>query len=94
MPDTAEANPFVKQQYINGHFCYAHKAGIIANGLGIVRHISFFDENFKKKHPEVVSQKTDNPDLDKEIGDSTSLKPVLSDFFELHPHLLIGVNCM
>ena len=86
MPDTAEANPFVKQQYINGHFCYAHKEGIISNGLGIVRHISFFDEQFKRKHPEVVSQKTDNPDLDKEIGDSTSLKPVLSDFFETHPH--------
>ena len=94
----------MKQQYINGHFCYAHKAGIIANGLGIVRHISFFDENFRQKHPEVVSQKTDNPvidwrelhvnvvhiryTLDKEIGDSTSLKPVLSDFFELHPHFM------
>jgi hypothetical protein len=85
MPDVAEANPFVQQQYINGHFCYANKAGIIANGLGIVRHISFFDEHFKRKHPEVVSQKTDNPELDKEIGDSTSLKPVLSDFFEAHP---------
>ena len=88
MPDTAEANPFVKQQYINGHFCYAHKAGIITNGIGIIRHISFFDENFKQKHPEAVSQKTDNPELDKEIGDSTSLNPVLSDFFETHPHFM------
>jgi len=86
MPETAEANPFVKQQYINGHFCYAHKAGIITNGLGIVRHISVFDEQFKRNHPEVVSQKTDNPDLDKEIGDSSSLKPVLSDFFVSHPY--------
>ena len=86
MPDTAEANPFVKQQYINGYFCYANKVGILSNGLGIVRGIYFFDEIFKSKHPEVVSQKTDNPDLDKEIGDSTSLKPVLSDFFEAHPH--------
>ena len=86
MPETAEANPFAKQQYINGHFCYAHKAGILANGLGIVRGIYVFDENFKRKHPEVVSQKTNNPDIDKEIGDSTSLKPVLSDFFERHPH--------
>ena len=86
MPETAEANPFAKQQYINGYFCYAHKAGVISNGLGVVRHISFFDENFKRRHPEVVSQKTDNPDLDKEIGDSTSLKPVLLDFFCSHPH--------
>ena len=86
MPETAEANPFVKQQYINGYFCYANKVGVISNGLGIIRGISFFDEIFKRKHHEVVSQKTDNPDLDKEIGDSTSLKPVLSDFFEAHPH--------
>ena len=85
MPETAKANPFVKQQYINGHFCYAHKAGILTNGLGIVRDITFFDEHFKRRHPEVVSQKTDNPALDKEIGDSTSLKPVLTDFFKAHP---------
>ena len=85
MPETAAANPFVKQQYINGHFCYAHKAGILTNGLGILRGISFFDEDFKHKHPEVVTKKTDNPELDKEIGDSVSLKPVLSDFFETHP---------
>ena len=86
LPETASANPFVKQQHINGHFCYAHKAGLLFNGIGIVRHISFFDERFKDKHPDIVAQKTDNPDLDKEIGDSTSLKPVLSDFFNAHPH--------
>jgi len=85
LPEAAAANPFVKQQYINGHFCYAYKAGVLFNGLGIVRHIAFFDERFKDKHPEVVSKKTDNPDVDKEIGDSTSLKPVLSDFYEQHP---------
>jgi len=85
MPETAAANPLVKQQYINGHFCYAHKVGILTNGIGIVRDIAFFDEDFKRSHPEVVSKKTDNPELDKEIGDSTSLKPVLSDFFDKHP---------
>ena len=86
MPETAKANPFVKQQYINGHFCYAHKIGVLSNGLGVVRHIEFFDENFRKKHPEVVSKKTDNPELDKEIADSVSLKPILSDYFETHPN--------
>ena len=85
LPEIAAANPNVKQQHINGHFCYAQKAGLLFNGLGIVRHISFFDERFKDKHPDIVSKKTDNPDLDKEISDSTSLKPVLSDFFEAHP---------
>ena len=85
MPETARANQLAKQQYINGHFCYAFKAGILTNGLGIVREISLFDESFKKRHPEVVSQKTDNPQLDKEVGDSTSLRPVLRDFYDAHP---------
>ena len=85
LPETSKANLFVKHQYINGHFCYAHKGGIITNGMGIVRGIYLFDEQFKSKHPAIVSQKTDNPDFDKEIGDSTSLKPVLSDFFAAHP---------
>jgi len=85
MPETAKANPFVKQQYVNGHFCYAFKAGILTNGLGIVRDIAFFDDIFRISHPEVVTKKTDNPDLDKEVGDSTSLKPVLNDFFKTHP---------
>jgi len=87
LPETAAANPFVKQQYINGHFCYAQKAGLLFNGLGIVRHIAFFDERFKDKYPQIVSKKTDNPDLDKEISDSASLAPVLSDFYEKHPQL-------
>lgn len=42
LPDYAAANSAVKQQYINGHFCYAQKAGILTNGLGIVRRIAFF----------------------------------------------------
>lgn len=87
LPETAEANPFVKQQYINGHFCYVHKVGILTNGIGIVRGIYPFDERFKATHPEVISKKTANPDIDKEIGDSTSLKPILSDFFDAHPTL-------
>jgi hypothetical protein len=85
MPDTAGTNPFAKLQYINGHFCYAYKVGVLVNGLGIVRDIAFFDEPFKLAHPDVVSKKTNNPTLDKEIGDSTSLKPVLKDFFAAHP---------
>jgi hypothetical protein len=41
MPSCAAANPEIKQLYVNGHFCYAFKFGIITNGLGIIRHISF-----------------------------------------------------
>ena len=87
MPSESKTNPDARQQYINGHFCYAAKVGILTNGLGIPRHIAFFDEQFRKDHPEICSEKTDNPDSDKEIGDSKSLRPVLSDFRNLHPTL-------
>jgi len=87
LPDTARKAPAAKQQYINGHFCYAYKAGVVTDGLGIVRHIAFFDEDFRKNHPGVNTRKSDNPDLDKEIADSVALKPVLSDFFKAHPTL-------
>ncbi len=88
LPDCASVSPAVKQQYINGHFCYAQKAGLLTNGLGIVRHIAFFDDTFKKAHPELsIDKRTDNPDLDKELGDSRTLLPVLQDFKGRHPNL-------
>ena len=87
LPDVSKTNPDVRQQYINGHFCYAMKFGIITNGLGIPRHIAFFDDDFKARYPETVVKKSGSPDIDKEIGDSTSLKPVLMDFFHTHPGL-------
>lgn len=86
MPSQAASCPDAKQQYINGHFCYADKFAILTNGLGIIRHITFLDDDFKAAHPEMtVTKKSDSPDKDKSIGDATSLKPVLSDFFSLHP---------
>ena len=88
LPDYAHANPAVKQQYINGYFCYAQKAGFLTNGLGIVRHIALFDEDFKAAHPEIpVEKRSDNPDADKEIGDAKALLPVLRDFRADHPSL-------
>ena len=84
LPSSSNTNPEVRQQYINGHFCYALKAGILTNRLGTIRYISFFDNEFRKNHPNISSQKSDNPDIDKEISDSKSLKPVLSNFFNLH----------
>ncbi len=86
MPSLAESCPYAKQQYINGHFCYADKFAILTNGLGIIRHIQFLDDEFKSSHPELlVEKKSDSPDEDKSIGDSSALKPVLTDFFSLHP---------
>ena len=45
MPSHASANPEIKQLYINGHFCYVFKFGIVTNGLGIIRHISFYNKD-------------------------------------------------
>lgn len=87
MPSSAVSSSHAKHMYINGHFCYADKFAMLTNGLGIVRHIAFLDDEFKQSHPElVVEKKSDSPDQDKTIGDSSALKPVLKDYFTLHPH--------
>ena len=38
---------------MNGYFCYAYKAGILTNGLGIVRDIVLFDDSFRSSHPKI-----------------------------------------
>ncbi len=86
MPSHAAANPAIQQMYINSHFCYAFKFGIVTNGLGIVRDISFYNQDFLKTHPDIVVEKKSNsPDEDKSLADSKALIPVLKDFFEKHP---------
>lgn len=86
MPSHAGANPAVQQMYINGHFCYAFKFGIVTNGLGIVRDISFYNKKFLETHPDIIVEKKSNsPDEDKSLADSKALIPVLKDFFEKHP---------
>lgn len=86
MPSHSSANPAIKQLYINGHFCYVFKFGIITNGLGIVRDISFYNKAFLDDHPDiVVEKKSDSPNEDKSLSDSKALLPVLTDFFNKHP---------
>ena len=86
MPSHASANPAIKQLYINGHFCYVFKFGIVTNGLGIIRHISFYNKDFMNSHPELsVNKKSDSPDEDKYSHDSRLLIPTLKDFFKKHP---------
>ena len=86
MPSHAAANPAVQQMYINGHFCYAFKFGVITNGLGIVRDITFYNKEFLQAHPDIVMEKKSNsPDEDKSLADSKALIPVLKDFFKKHP---------
>ena len=86
MPTHAASNQAIQQMYINGHFCYAYKFGIITNGLGIVRDITFYNKAFLKSHPDiVVEKKSDSPDEDKCVHDSKLLIPTLKDFFSKHP---------
>ena len=86
MPSHAAANPAIQQMYINGHFCYAYKFGIVTNGLGIVRDISFYNKEFLADHPNIViAKKSDSFDEDKCLADSKALLPVLRDFLKKHP---------
>lgn len=86
MPSHASANPEIRQLYINGHFCYIFKFGIVTNGLGIIRHISFYNRNCLLSHPDiVVGKKSDSPDEDKCVHGSKLLIPTLKDFFSKHP---------
>ncbi|KIR01154.1 Mobile element protein [Lachnospiraceae bacterium TWA4] len=86
MPAHASSNPSIKQLFINGHFCYVFKFGIITNGLGIIRHISFYNQEFLNHHKDiVVSKKSDSPEEDKSVHDSKLLIPTLNDFFTKHP---------
>ena len=85
MPSHAAANFEIKQLYINGHFCYAYKFGIITNGLGIIRHLAFYDKNFFDVHDIKTDKKSDSPDEDKSVHDARLLIPTLVDFFKKHP---------
>lgn len=86
LPSHASANPEIKQLYLNGHFCYGFKFGLITNGLGIIRHIAFYNKNFMASHPDItVEKKFDSPDEDKFVHDSRLLIQNLKDFFLKHP---------
>ena len=86
MPPHASANPEIRQLYINGHFCYVFKFGIVTNGLGIIRHISFYNKDFMTSHPDiVVEKKSDSPNEDKCVHDAKLLIPTLKNFFLKHP---------
>ena len=57
MPTHAAANSAIQQMYINGHFCYAYKFGIVTNELGIVCDISFYNKDFINAHPDIIVEK-------------------------------------
>ena len=86
MSSHAASNDQIKQLYVDGHFCYAYKIGIVTNGLGIIRHLDFYNKDFLAAHPELIpNKKSDSPDEDKSIHDARLLIPTLQDFFKAHP---------
>lgn len=87
MPPHAEANPAIQQMYINGHFFYAYKFGILTNGPSIVRDITFYNKDFLQAHPDItIEKKSDSPNEDKSLADAKALIPVPRDFSG-HIHL-------
>lgn len=81
MPSHSAANPEIRQFYIDGHFCYAYKIGIVTNNLGIIRHVDFYNKAFFEKHPEItIHKKSVSPDEDKSVHDARLLIPTLQDF--------------
>ena len=86
MPTSASANHEVNQLYVNGHFCYAYKFGIITNDPGVVRSIDFYNRHYLASHPDIiVEKKSKSPDEDKSLADSKALIPALKDFRKRHP---------
>lgn len=46
----------------------------VTDGLGIVRDISFYKQDFLKNHPDIIVEKKSNsPDEDKSLDDSKAL---------------------
>lgn len=82
MPKFAEANPNIRLDFVNGHFGYFYKFGIITNGWGIPLNIHFFDEEFYSS----VKSEFDTPEEQKYEFDNASLRPVLLPFIESLPN--------
>ena len=86
MPKKASSNKDISLAYINGHFCYAQKAAFITNGLGIVRHVDFYDD------PNHDISSFESPQDSKDDYDSKTLIPVLNRYFSVHPNFKSTYN--
>lgn len=76
MTKSAFANPNIKLDFVNGHFGYFYKFGILTNGLGIPLSINFFDEDFYS----TVQKDFETPEDQKYAYDNASLKSVINPF--------------
>ncbi len=82
MPKYAQANPNIKLDFVNGHFGYFYKFGILTNGFGIPLRIHFFDDDFYS----TINTDFDTPEDQKYTFDNASLKPVLTPFLHSLPN--------
>ncbi|MBU3114863.1 DDE transposase [Clostridium lacusfryxellense] len=80
MPKESVANTDIKLSYINGHYCYSMKAAFVTNGLGIIRHIDFYNSDNTIDIADALSGTEHKDDYD-----SKSLIPVLNNFYSYHP---------
>lgn len=80
LPKHAECNPAFRLDFVNGHFGYFYKFGLLTNGLGIPLRIHFFDDDFYSS----VKTDFDSPEEQKYEFDNASLKPVLKPFLDTY----------
>lgn len=77
MPKTSSVNPSIKLDYLNGHYGYFSKLGMLTNGFGLPLYIKFYDDlNVKQEDCDTFNCKKQ-----KQSSDNASLKPILDDFF-------------
>ena len=81
MPKEAFSNNDIKLSYINGHYCYSNKVALVTNGLGIIRHIDFYNSDNSIDIADAKSAAEHKDDYD-----AKSLIPVLNNFFNYHPN--------
>ena len=80
-PKQSQANPSIKLAFVNGHFAYAYKLGLLTNGFGIPVGITFFDDDFYEPFQNASFQ---SPEEQKFAYDNASLMPALQPFLESH----------
>lgn len=82
MPKASSVNPSIKLDYLNGHFGYFCKFGMLTNGFGLPLYIKFYDDlNIKEN-----TYDKPNGKIQKQASDSASLKPILNNFFIRFPN--------
>lgn len=77
LPKESSVNSSIKLDFVNGHYGYFYKFGLLTNGLGIPLHVHFFNEDFYSS----IDNSFESFEEQKYTFDNASLKPVLSSFF-------------